>query len=148
MLYTGTRLPAQSISQSTPTIRNIHFENINIISGDGYAIEILGLPERFIENVWIENVSANASKGINISDARGVYLKNSQVSATFAPVLNIIDGNDIVADSVKFSGEGNKLIEVRGANSKDIKFKKSNVTSESVKYGPDVLNQTVLFESQ
>jgi hypothetical protein len=148
MLYTGTRLPAQSISQSTPTIRNIHFENINIISGDGYAIEILGLPERFIENVWIENVSAKASKGINISDARGVYLKNSKISATFAPVLNIIDGNDIVADSVKFSGEGNKLIEVSGANSKDIKFRKSNVTGESIKYGPDVLNQAVLFESQ
>jgi hypothetical protein len=148
MLYTGTRLPAQSISQTTPAIRNIHFENINILSGDGYAIEILGLPERFVENVWIENVSAKASKGINISDARGVYLKNSQVSAAFAPVLNIIDGNDIVADSVKFSGEGNKLIEVSGANSKDIKFRKSNVTSESVKYGTDVLNQAVLFESQ
>lgn len=148
MLYTGTRLPAQSISQSTPTIRNIHFENINILSGDGYAIEILGLPERFIENIWIENVSAKASRGINISDARGVYLKNSQVNAAFAPVLSIMDGNDIIADSVKFSGEGNKLIEVSGANSKNIKFRKSNVTTESIKYGPDVLNQTVLFELQ
>ena len=51
MLYTGTRLPVRPIDPSTPVVRGIHFNNIRLTSGLGYAIEVLGIPEMAVRNV-------------------------------------------------------------------------------------------------
>jgi polygalacturonase len=148
MLYTGKRLPTQLVSNTTPSIRNIHFENIKCLSGKGYMIELLGLPEMLIEDIWFDGIDAKTAKGINISDVRGIHFKNSNFSAMTVPLLTITDGQNISVDSVKFCGVAEQFLRVEGGSSNNIKIRKSNIpsTDKSVLLGTDVSKQAVIIK--
>jgi len=148
MLYTGERLPAQPVSNATPSIRNIHFENISCSSGKSYSVELLGLPERLIENIWFNGITASTAKGINISDARGIHINNFKITPTKMPVFTITDCQDITIDSLKFPALTDQLLRVEGTNSRNIKIRKSNIRNpEKLVYlGSSVSKQAVLIE--
>jgi polygalacturonase len=120
MLYTGERLPAQPLSNATPTIRNIHYENITCTSGKSYAIELLGLPERAIESVCFDNINATAAKGMNFSDVKGIRLNNISISAPLQPLITITDGKDIEFHSITVQRETGQILRVEGSGSTDI----------------------------
>lgn len=148
MLYTGTRMPAQPVSQTTPSIRNIHFENITCSSGKSYSVELLGLPEMWIENITFDRIDAHTAKGINLSDAKGVRIMNSFFHALAAPLLTITDGENITVDSVRFSGGAGQLVRVDGEHTQKIRIRKSNVSNagDVVLFGPNVSKQAVVIE--
>lgn len=148
MLYTGTRLPEQPVSRSTPSIRNIHFKNISIVSGEGYALEILGLPERYVENISIENLNASSVRGINLNDALGVTIRSSKVSAASGPALKILDCSDIVSESVAFSGGGAQPVALEGSKCKNIRFLKSDISAGLIKFGADVPRGEIFLEER
>jgi hypothetical protein len=127
MLYTGTRLPAQPVSAQTPSIRNIHFENITCSSGESYAVELLGLPEMLIENISFRGISASTVKGVNISDAHNISISGSVFHATSAPVISFTDVENITVDSVSFTGETSQIIKVNGNKCKEIRVRKSGL---------------------
>ncbi|MBI5475262.1 MAG: glycoside hydrolase family 28 protein [Ignavibacteriales bacterium] len=143
MLYTGTRLPAQPVSATTPIIRNINLENINILSGESYAIEILGLPERTVDDIQMNKIISNASKGINISDANRITIKNSNITSGNNPTINIIDTKEVRIEDSEIFGKGKNLVEVAGANSGNIRFKKTNLKAESIKINSEVSDKAV-----
>ena len=95
MLYTGSRMPAQPIAPTTPTIRNIHFEHIICSSGQSYGIELIGLPERPIENVTFSNMTMAASRGVNLSDVRGIVLSQVNIISSDQPLVRILDGEQL-----------------------------------------------------
>ncbi len=148
MLYTGTRLPAQAVSAQTPSIRNIHFDNITCTSGESYAIELLGLPELFIENISFKGINASTVKGINVSDARGIRIERSTFHATVTPILSFTDGENITVDSVRFTGETSQILKVDGKNSKNIRIRRSNIQNaeRTVLIDPSVSPNAVLIE--
>lgn len=153
MLYTpqgpaGKRLPIQPISPTTPSIRNIHFENINFTQGKSYAIELLGLPEMLIENISFKGIKANGSKGINLSDVKRIQIQNSHFSATISPILDITDGQNISIDSVTFSTPQNPLVRIEGENSKNIIIRKTNILNNEmvIKTGKNVSKEAIIFD--
>lgn len=148
MLYTGKRLPAQEVSSATPAIRNIHFENITCLSGKTYAIEMLGLPERLIENVSFSHIVATTEKGVNLSDARGVELKNSSFTSNTLPVINITNGTNILFDSMMVPNIGERFLHVEEVGSTNIKFKHTSITNAGkiISLGPGVSPQAVIIE--
>jgi len=148
MLYTGSRLPAQPVSNTTPSIRNIHFENIKIISGQGYAIELLGLPEMFIENISFQNINAQAINGMNISDAQKIIFSNSNIESKTEPVLKLTDVNKMSIESVNFSDGDNLQIQVIGTKSRDITLRRTNIqnSEKHILTDPNVSKQAIRFE--
>jgi polygalacturonase len=124
MLYTGERLPAQPVVSSTPSIRNIHFENIQCRSGKSYAIEILGLPEMPVKTVTFSNIVATTEKGINIADANDVSIMNSNFTTSTIPAINILESQNVTIDSSEFHMPGNQLLYVNGASSQHILLRK------------------------
>jgi hypothetical protein len=125
MLYTGTRLPAQPVSITTPKIRNIHFENIRCLSGKSYAIELLGLPERAIENVSFDSITANTERGINLSDVRGVSVRYSAITSDTLSIIKVTDGENITVDSMTLPDGLKQFMHVEGARSKDIRIRRT-----------------------
>jgi DNA sulfur modification protein DndE len=125
MLYTGTRLPAQPVSITTPTIRNIHFENIRCLSGKSYAIELLGLPERAIENVSFDSITANTERGINLSDVRGFSVRYSAITSDTLSIIKVTDGENITVDSMTLPDGLKQFMHVEGARSKDIRIRRT-----------------------
>lgn len=148
MLYTGTRLPAQQVSEGTPRIRNVHFKNISCASGKSYAIEMLGLPEMQIENVELEGIHMNTAKGMNLSDVRGIKISYSTIGAGSVTPCTITDGQEIALDSVAFTGASDTLLVVAGANSRGITLRKTSVASieKSVVFGTGASRESVLLE--
>ncbi|MDI6804955.1 MAG: glycoside hydrolase family 28 protein [Bacteroidota bacterium] len=153
MLYTpqgppSKRMPAQPVSQSTPMIRNIHFENIKFTQGKSYAIELLGIPEMLIENISFNSIAASGEKGINFSDVSGIRIHNAKFNSNISPILTITDGENISIDSVTFSAHQNPLVKIEGENSKNIVIRKTNIlnTDTVISTGVNVSKQAVKFE--
>lgn len=153
MLYTpqgppGERLPIQPISTTTPTIRNIHFENITFTNGKSHSIELLGIPEMLIENISFIGINANGSKGINFSDVKDIQIQNSDFTSTISPILDITDGQNISISSVNFSAPQAPLIKIEGENSKNIKFRKTNILNSDTEilFGAGISKQSVKIE--
>jgi hypothetical protein len=148
MLYTGDRLPSAPVTETTPRIRNIHLENIRVSSGKSYAVELLGLPEMLIENVTLDGIVADAVRGINLSDVKGIQIKNSSIKAETFPVIRITDGEGIMLDSMRFPNQTDQLLRVDGARSADIKIRKTNIPNvrQAISLGSDVSKQAVLIE--
>ncbi len=120
MLYTGGRLPAQPLSVTTPTVRDIHYENITCTSGKSYAIELLGLPERAIENITFDRITTSTARGINFSDVAGIQLTNVSISAPLQPLITVTDGRDVSFRSITVPREADQVLRVDGPRSTNI----------------------------
>lgn len=71
----------EEVNEGTPTIRNISFKNIDVETLAGNAIYLCGLPERFIENVVLENVTAKGKYGFKANNINRLTLKNVCVTS-------------------------------------------------------------------
>ncbi|MCW9706592.1 glycosyl hydrolase family 28 protein [Fodinibius salsisoli] len=69
------------ITGPAPAIRNIDIRNIQI-DGVPEPIELVGLPEKWLENITLENVSVvNAEKGARITRVKNLKLHNVSISS-------------------------------------------------------------------
>ncbi|MEX0609197.1 MAG: glycoside hydrolase family 28 protein [Balneolaceae bacterium] len=74
--YTGPEATGPS-----PTVRNIHISDVHI-DGVPLAIELIGLPEKWLENVTLENiVVANSEEGARIVRTKNLILKNVEINS-------------------------------------------------------------------
>ena len=71
----------QEVSDSTPTIRNITFQNISIYTEEGYAVYIAGLPESNARNICLNNIRAVGRNGLLAVNVDGLKLHNVEVEA-------------------------------------------------------------------
>jgi hypothetical protein len=145
MLYTGQRLPAQPISDATPIIRNLHFSDISCMYGRSFALEILGLPERPVENVVFSNISMKAAKGIHCVDADSMRFSDVNVMPSSWPVAAITDAGDVLFERLKVPEGADPLVEVTGSRSKRILLKGVNTGAAArvLELGSDVTPDAV-----
>jgi len=76
--------PAQPMTETTPIIRNIRISNVTAASTKDAGL-IVGLPESVVSNVVLENVRITAETGLTMANAKGIQLKNVQVSVKEGP---------------------------------------------------------------
>jgi polygalacturonase len=91
LLYGSGKTPA---SKKPPTFRNIHIQNVTCQQAE-HAIEIIGLPERPIENITLENVSISAEKGLSCTNAKDIKLNNVNIRAKEGPIIQLEDTEDM-----------------------------------------------------
>ena len=84
-LSTRDRYPqndkAQPMADTTPVFRDIRIANVTATSTTEAGL-IVGLPESPAENIVLENVHITAPEGLTFAHAKGVQLKNTQVTVT------------------------------------------------------------------
>ena len=120
MLYTGTRFPAQPVTNSTPRMQNIHFDSVSCSSGKSYAVEMLGLPEMPIDNITLSHLELNAAKGIACTDVKGVRFSDIRLSPGVWPAIALTDADSVVFDVVKVPDGADPLLKVDGPNARGI----------------------------
>jgi polygalacturonase len=76
--------PAQPVTETTPIFRNIHISNVTATATKDAGF-IVGLPESVVSNVVLENVHITAETGLTIANAKGIQLKNVEVSVKEGP---------------------------------------------------------------
>lgn len=82
-----------------PLIRNVEIRDIHI-DGVPSAIELIGLPEKWLENIILENIEVvNADEGIRLSRVKNLTLRNIQVESN-ARAMIANDVYELVFDNV------------------------------------------------
>ncbi len=87
--------PTQAKSEHTPVFRNIYFNNVQATCQKSTGI-IVGLPESYISNVFLENVQISAATtGFLVRNAKGIQFKNVQLTNKEGPAV-ITDNAEVI----------------------------------------------------
>ena len=71
----------KTVDEGTPFIKNVTFRNAVVETCGGNAVYLCGLPEKHLENITLENVSASGKRGMKAYYIDGLKMKNVKVSA-------------------------------------------------------------------
>lgn len=74
------------VTPTTPIVRNIFIRNVTV-DGAKLAGEIIGLPERPLENIVLDHVTITAEKGMVVQDAKDVHFDDVKITAKDGPPL-------------------------------------------------------------
>jgi polygalacturonase len=115
-----------TVNESTPSFRDFYVSNV-VCNGAAKGLLIRGLPELAIKGIHLENVVLKADKGIEISEAQNVTLKNVYVESKNTKPLIIVDNSsDIKLDGIKYPS-ADLLFSVTGERSGQITVTNTDV---------------------
>jgi len=117
-----------AVTEETPSFKDIYVTNVTC-KGAGRAILLQGLPEMNLKNIRLNNVRIEATRGIDVTDADGIEMKNVFVSATQGPALKMKNAKNSSFD--EFSYQSKEGINITGELTSTIVFKKSDFANAS-----------------
>ncbi|NQD69538.1 glycoside hydrolase family 28 protein [Sphingobacterium shayense] len=124
------------VSEETPRFANFDIRNVSV-SGAAKGIFVRGLPEMHIKNINMENINIVSDKGIEISEATGISLKNVQLKVSHsAPLISIDNSKNVHINQLRPSGTTELLVSLTGENSEDVSL--TEVDLSAVKNKSDI----------
>ncbi len=115
------RLPARAINAYTPRFRDITAKDL-VIEKASMFVDISGIPESPVENLLIENALVKTSKKlIAARDVKRFTVRNTIV-ITDDSVISVLDGRQILFDSVIFKTSGRLRMKQAGDLTDSIRF--------------------------
>ncbi|AZI24715.1 glycoside hydrolase family 28 protein [Pedobacter sp. G11] len=116
------------VTEATPQFKNIYIKDV-VANGAEKAIFVRGLPEMNIKDIYLENVTIQAKKGVEIIEGTGIYLKNVNVITDDTnPVVKIQNGNNINFNGFKYKEGSALLFDITGEKTKAVKVSGTNVS--------------------
>ncbi len=86
------------ITEKTPRIRNLYFNNISVVSSERVA-EILGLAEMPIDNIQLRSIEAHSSRfGIQCGQTKNAVFEQLVVNTQEGPALVVHNALDLEID--------------------------------------------------
>jgi polygalacturonase len=107
MFYFAPDPRPEPVSERTPVFRDIHFRNITC-HGAARAVEVRGLPEMPVENVTLENIRIKAQRGVLLSDAKDVTLRDVHLDVDEVPAVQCHNVRNVSMDNVNGTGPFDK----------------------------------------
>jgi len=116
------------VTEATPQFRNFYIKDV-VANGADKAIFFRGLPEMNIKDIYLENVTIQARKGIEIIEATGIFLKNVNViTEDTNPVVQIQNGANVSVNGLKYKNGSTLLFNLTGEKTKGIKISATDVS--------------------
>ncbi|QDH80195.1 glycoside hydrolase family 28 protein [Echinicola soli] len=127
------------VTEETPAFRNIYMKNIRA-TGSGTAAFFMGLPEKSLENVRLENALLEAKNGITVIDTDGLILKNVQVKAERTSALTVYNSKNVNVSGFTFEENGKTPVRILGKLTNAIQLDKADFSTinEQVSKGNDL----------
>ena len=114
------------VNATTPQFKNFQIKNI-VCNGAAKAIFIRGLPEMNIHDISMENMTLSAKKGIEISEAQHISLKNVAVHSTDKnSAIGILNSGHIIFSNTVHVSPAEKVLQIGGERTTDIQWKNSS----------------------
>lgn len=142
------KVETKPVDEGTPQFRRFVIKN-TVCNGAEKAIFVRGLPEMNIKEIEIENAVMQADKGLDMTEATGISIKNVKlITKETDPVMNVHNSQNIKLYNISYdkadvllnvTGEKSKAIAVSGV---DVKKAKKGVavgygaTEAAVKQNP------------
>lgn len=109
------------VTEATPQFRDFYISDIHC-NGAGEAIFLRGLPEMNIKNIYMEDMTITAKKGVDFIEANGISLKNVNLITNHdIPVFNIQNSSKLTIDGITYKAGSDLLFSVNGEKSTDIR---------------------------
>lgn len=97
--YTGPEATGPS-----PLMRNVRIKNVEI-DGVPTAIELIGLPEKWLENIHLENINViNSEKGARITRVKNLTMKNVTINSDEQAMI-VEDAYELFLNNVTLNDE-------------------------------------------
>lgn len=118
-------------SEETPVFKNIYIQNI-ICNGAKTGIFLRGLPEMPVQNIYMENLVLNTDIGVEIKDAKDIYIKNCNfITKKPKELIYIETSQNIAFDAIKYNQTTGVIFNINGESSSKITIK-NTVFSENL----------------
>lgn len=111
------------VTEETPVFKDFHISNV-VCDGAAKAIFVRGLPELSISNITLDNLTINATEGIDLQEAKNISIANvNLIIANVNPLINIQNGNSVNFKNINYnnaqllfriSGDRNSAINATG----------------------------------
>jgi len=100
--------------ETTPLFRNIVCSDL-LISGARTAGSIIGLPERWFEDITLRNISiVDARAGLSCSNVKGLTLENIAVAPAEGPAVSIREASDVEVRQLRLGPGSGPALELEG----------------------------------
>lgn len=136
------------VTEETPSFKNFYISNV-VADGAAKAIFIRGLPEMNIHNIFLENMTLQAEKGIEIEEAKDIHLKNVNViSKQSKPVVNIQNSSSITFDNLQYKQGSELLFNVIGDRSSNIRVSNTNIPGsvKKAEFSQDAKSKSLIIK--
>jgi len=115
------------VSEATPQFRDFHVSNV-VCLGAERGLAVRGLPEMSIKDISLENIILKTNKGMDITEGKGIRLKNIYLECRdTSPLINIDNSNDILFDQITYKSAG-LLFKINGKRSANIKITGTDIS--------------------
>src|SRR5690606_2861174 len=116
------------VTEATPVFKDVFIENI-ACNGANKGIFVRGIPEMPVNNIHMKNLSLNTDIGVEIKDAKGIYITNANLITknNEKELIYIETSQDIVFDDLKTNRKSGVFFNVNGANSSGISIKNTSL---------------------
>ena len=120
------------VTEETPVFRNFYISNV-VADGAEKSIFVRGLPEMNISNIFLEDITIQAKKGIEIEEAKDVYFKNVKViSEDSKPLVYIQNSTNIGFDGLAFKPATDVLFNINGKRTANINVTNTKISDAKV----------------
>ncbi len=90
----------EPLSERTPQFRNIHFSNITATEVNR-AAALIGLKERWIDNITFNDINISAKTGIEIEKSKNIEFHNVTVDVEKGPLVKAVSAENLELESIK-----------------------------------------------
>ena len=66
-------------TEGTPSIQNVLIKNISVDTFAGNAIFLYGLPEQYLKNITLDNITATAKNGMKVNNVNDLIMKDIMI---------------------------------------------------------------------
>ncbi len=126
---------SEAVTERTPRFQGFSIRNIECI-GARSAVVIKGLGEMPIKNLLFENISIQSERGISISQADGIVMRDLFLAPKIGPVLSFNQTRNITIDTMEYPKGLDCFLKVAGDKSRLIEL--NNVDLAAVKKGVEL----------
>ena len=109
------------VTEATPQFQNFYINNIVCIGAER-GIFVRGLPEMNIQNIQLNDIVLQTTKGVEIIDANNISLKNIQFNCeNTKPLIYVENGSNLTFNGIRYNHNVEQLFSVNGEKSGNIK---------------------------
>lgn len=123
----------QPVTEATPVFKNFSISNV-VCDGAAKAIFIRGLPEMSIKNIALNNITIQADKGIDCSEAENISFNNVKlVVKDTEPIADVLNSKNITINKLSYNNDAALLVRLGGDRSSNIVVTNTNTTNAKQK---------------
>jgi polygalacturonase len=136
------------VNEGTPQFREFYVNNV-VCNGAETGLLIRGLPEMSIKGIHLENLVLKSVKGVEISEAANVTLKNVRlVNTDTRPVVMIDNSSNVQLDGIQYTEGADQLFTITGNRTKQISILNTDASKakNKVEYKSGADSKAVVFK--